>query len=292
MRPDRRKFLTGGAAAASGLLLAGCDRLAYDDRVAGVLESAEALTRSVQRMIVGDALAPEYSEADISPRFKANGTTNPQDTEYLAHVKAGFADYRLSVGGLVERPAQFSLADLRAMPARTQITRHDCVEGWSCIGKWAGVPLRDLLAHVGMKPQARYVVFRCFDDMEAASPQSAPEDDDSETSDTDDEATLTPTSVVTPAGTPPFDAEIGTRYYESLDLRDALHPQTILAYAMNGEALPVAYGAPLRLRVERQLGYKMAKYLRSIELVAEFPRLGRGKGGYWEDRGYEWYAGI
>ncbi len=177
MRPDRRTFLTRGAAIASGLALAGCDRLAASDSVAGVLEKAEALTKAAQRLIVGDALAPEYSEAELSPRFKANGTTDPQDEDYLAHVKAGFADYRLSVGGLVERPLELSLADLRALPSRTQITRHDCVEGWSCIGKWTGAPLREVLGRVGIKQEARYVVFRCFDDMERGD-LSAPEKDD------------------------------------------------------------------------------------------------------------------
>jgi DMSO/TMAO reductase YedYZ molybdopterin-dependent catalytic subunit len=61
---------------------------------------------------------------------------------------------------------------------------------------------------------------------------------------------------------------------------------------MNDKPLPVANGAPLRVRVERQLGYKMAKYIRRIELVSDFAYLGGGKGGFWEDRGYEWYAGI
>ena len=164
----------------------------------------------------------------------------------------GFADWRLEVGGLVERPERLSLSELRSMPARTQITRHDCVEGWSCIGKWKGTPLAALLRRVGLRPAARFVVFRCADTMEDG----------------------------------------GESYYESIGLYDAFHPQTILAYDMNGEPLPVAHGAPLRLRVERQLGYKMAKYVMAIELVDRFSHIGAGQGGYWEDRGYEWYAGI
>jgi DMSO/TMAO reductase YedYZ molybdopterin-dependent catalytic subunit len=298
MRLDRRKFLTRGSAAASTLLLAGCDRIAYDPNVAKVLETAEVLTKSVQRLIIGDALAPEYPEADLSAKFKANGTTNPQDADYLAHVKSGFADYRLAIGGLVERPAEFSLADLRAMPARTQITRHDCVEGWSCIGKWSGVPLRELLDRAGVKSQARYVVLRCFDDMERGYQAAAEKEDadDADASDEDDDegkegAKAAESESAKPVSTDAA-AEIGTRYYESIDLREARHPQTILAYEMNGKTLPVAYGAPLRLRVERQLGYKMAKYVRRIDLVESYADIGRGKGGYWEDRGYEWYAGI
>jgi DMSO/TMAO reductase YedYZ molybdopterin-dependent catalytic subunit len=157
------------------------------------------------------------------------------------------------VGGLVESPLRLSLADLRAMPSRTQITRHDCVEGWSAIGKWTGVPLREVLARARPRANARYVIFRCADPME----------------DGDD-----------------------TNYYESIDMDDAYHPQTILAYDLNGSPLPVPNGAPLRLRVERQLGYKMAKYLMAIELVESFDSIRGGKGGYWEDKGYEWYAGI
>jgi len=165
----------------------------------------------------------------------------------------GFAAYRLEVGGLVERPASLSLADLRALPSRTQITRHDCVEGWSAIGKWKGAKLSALLDIVQPKAAARYVVFHCADPMEND-------------------------------GTSP--------YYESIDFEDAYHPQTILAYELNDKTLPVPNGAPLRLRVERQLGYKHAKYLMRIELVESFTGIAGGKGGYWEDQGYQWYAGI
>ena len=281
MRPDRRKFLTRGAAAASALLLAGCDQLSQAPWFMDAIGSAENLTRHTQRLLMGDALAPEYSEAEISPVFKANGSTNPQDEDYLALVKDNFASWKLGVEGLVERPEQFSLADLRAMPARTQITRHDCVEGWSCIGKWTGVPLAEILNRVGVKPQAKYVVFYAADDMEA----DAEEDDE-------DESDTSAQSRIADADKKPEREDIGSTYYETIELRDAYHPQTILAYEMNGKALTVPYGAPLRLRLERMLGYKMAKYLMRIELVESFADIGRGKGGYWEDRGYDWYAGI
>jgi DMSO/TMAO reductase YedYZ molybdopterin-dependent catalytic subunit len=75
-------------------------------------------------------------------------------------------------------------------------------------------------------------------------------------------------------------------------LEDLYHPQTILAYKLNGKPLDVPHGAPLRLRFERQLGYKHAKYVMAIELVSSLAGIGGGKGGYWEDQGYEWYAGI
>ena len=170
----------------------------------------------------------------------------------------GFADFRLKIDGLVDHPGAWSLADLRAMSSRTQITRHDCVEGWSCIAKWSGVRLAPLLDRVGVKDAARFVVFHCAD-----TP-----DDGSSFGDT-------------PA---PF--------YGSIDLMTARHEQTILAYDMNDSPLGVPYGAPLRLRAERQLGYKMSKYILRIELVDSFAHLGDGRGGYWEDNGYSWWAGI
>jgi len=251
----RRGFLTG-LGAASTALLGGCDDLSDQDWVRRVLDSGETLTRVAQRALLGPkALAREYGEADLSKEFKANGSTDPQEPDYLAHAKNGFADWKLAVGGLVEQPLELSLDELRAMPSRTQITRHDCVEGWSCIGKWKGVPLSAVLDKAKLKGNARYIVFYCADNL--------------------------------------FDTgEEKDRYYESVGLVDAFHPQTILAYEMNDQTLPVAHGAPLRLRVERQLGYKMAKYVMRIEAVDEIATIRGGCGGFWEDLGYEWYAGI
>lgn len=253
---DRRGFLTRAAALGATLSLGGCDALSRSDWFRRVLEGAETLTEAAQRALLGEtSLAREFDEADISPDFRANGSTNPQTAEYRRLATNGFADWRLAVDGLVKRPMRYSLADLRNMPSRTQITRHDCVEGWSSIGKWTGVPLAHVLGLVELRPEARFVVFHCADDLGATL--SLP----------------------------------GT-YYESIGLEDAFHPQTILAYGMNGDTLPVPHGAPLRVRVERQLGYKMAKYLMRIEAVASLDDIAGGRGGYWEDRGYEWYAGI
>lgn len=251
---DRRAFLKRGSVAAlGGAVLTGCDRLAQNDRFQRVLESAEYVNDKVQHLIAPrNAMAREFTEADLSPRFKSNGTRSPDDPEYRRFADNDFADWRLEVGGLVERPMNFSLAELRASPARTQITRHDCVEGWSCIGKWKGARLNAILEQVGPKASARYVVFYCADTLSRS----------------------------------------GGKYYESIDFDDAYHPQTILAYEFNDEVLPIAHGAPLRLRVERQLGYKMAKYITRMELVEDFSHIARGHGGYWEDRGYSWYAGI
>lgn len=249
---DRRGFLARLLAGTSAALLAGCDDVSAKPWLQNVLGKAEQLNRFVQRTLLPhQALAPEFAKADISPVFKANGSTNPLDADYRQLVTENFANWRLVVDGLVDRPLALSLAELQALPARTQITRHDCVEGWSAIAEWTGVPLAALLERAGVQADARYVLFHCADTM-------------------DD----------------------GASYYESVALDDAYHPQTILAYAMNGQPLPVAHGAPMRLRVERQLGYKMAKYVMRIELARSFAHLGEGKGGYWEDRGYEWYAGI
>ncbi|MEW6373460.1 MAG: molybdopterin-binding protein [Pseudomonadota bacterium] len=252
----RRRFLLRSALGAGALALGGCDGPGPEGAAGRLLASAESLTLRTQRLLLGSgALAPEYGEADISPSFRVNGTSLPDSEEYAALLHGRFAGWRLQVDGLVVRPRQFSLAALKLMPSRTQITRHDCVEGWSAIGKWTGVPLAEVLRAVGLLPAARYVVFHCADELEKTLDGSG-------------------------------------RYYESIDLVDAFHPQTLLAYGMNGRDLGVGHGAPLRLRVERQLGYKQAKYLMRIQVVDSLAALWGGQGGYWEDRGYEWYAGI
>jgi len=247
-----RRVLGGGGA----LLVGGCDRLGRNESFASLLSAGETLSRGVRDAVAGSAvtMAQEFTRADLSPSFRGNGNTDPGSDEYKAWAANGFADWRLVVDGLVDSPASLSLAELRAMPSRTQITRHDCVEGWSAIAQWTGVPLARVLEKVKPKPDARYVVFHCADSF-------------------GDEETPAP-------------------YYESIDMHDAYHPQTLLAYGLNDRALPVTNGAPLRLRVERQLGYKHAKYLVRLELVADFAHIGDGKGGYWEDQGYQWYAGI
>ena len=251
---DRRAFLARGLAAAGTALLAGCDDFSGQPVMQRLFAATEALTRISQRALLSPtSLAREYREADISKDFKANGSTNPEDPAYQAHAAEGFASWKLHVGGLVEQPLALSLAELRAMPSRTQITRHDCVEGWSCIGKWKGVPLGAVLERARLKSNAHYVVFYCADTLGLSA---------------DDP------------------------YYESIGLEDAFHAQTILAYEMNDQVLPIPHGAPIRLRVERQLGYKMAKYVMRIEAVERLDDIRGGKGGFWEDRGYEWYAGI
>jgi DMSO/TMAO reductase YedYZ molybdopterin-dependent catalytic subunit len=251
-RVSRRQVVAQLLTGAGAALLAGCEAASRTQWFPKILGVAEHLTRGAQHLLTSRrSMAQEFEEADLSPQFRSNGTSNPNSPAYQAHARSGFADWALQVDGRVASPATLTLAQLRAMPSRTQITRHDCVEGWSAIGKWTGVPLSEVLARVGPSDSARYVVFHCADPMSS-----------------------------------------GDLYYESIDMEDAYHPQTILAYGLNDAVLPIANGAPLRLRLERQLGYKMAKYVMRVELVASFAHLGRGKGGYWEDRGYEWFAGI
>jgi DMSO/TMAO reductase YedYZ molybdopterin-dependent catalytic subunit len=249
---SRRSLIGSLGAGAGGLLLSGCDRLTASPAFRETLRGAEGLTMRAQRLI-GDrgALAREFSASDISPVFRSNGTHVPPGEDYAAHAAANFANWRLVIDGLVNRPLSLSLAEIMALPRRTQITRHDCVEGWSAIGQWTGTPLPLLLRAADLRTGARYLVFHGADRYSTGF------------------------------------------YYESIDLIDGFHPQTILAWGLNGHRLPVVNGAPLRLRVERQLGYKQAKYVQRIEAVATLAGIGGGKGGYWEDTNdYEWYAGI
>lgn len=249
--PLRRRLIASVGAGGLGVLLAGCDRLNRSPTFRSILSVGEDANYHAQRVLGRKAMAMEFSPGDLSPYFRSNGTAMPGSPEYQRHLARSFADWRLRVDGLVTRPLELSLETLRSFPQRTQITRHDCVEGWSAIGQWTGPQLGHLLRVAGLRGQARYIVFYCADDIG------------------------------------------GMPYYESIDLDDAFHPQTILAHKLNGAPLPVRNGAPLRLRVERQLGYKQAKYVMRIEARARLDDIYGGKGGMWEDRsGYQWYAGT
>ncbi len=243
----RRLFLASAIST-----LAGCgpvsSALNENEGVRRVLASAEALNHA---LIGTRGLAREYRERDVDRHFRVNGFATPSDMRYMDLVVGNFAAYRLVVDGAVERPQAFTLAELARMTQRTQITRHDCVEGWSAIGKWSGVPLGTLLDAVAPRSDARYVIFRCMDNDGA-----------------------------------------GNLYYESLDLHQARHPQALLATRLNDAPLDPDHGAPVRLRVPTQLGYKSAKWIARLEVVGSFANIYAGHGGYWEDQGYEWYAGI
>jgi len=244
----RRNLLVGMA----GLLAAGCSKISKSDAGSSLMSSAQDWHRKAHRALAGkQALAKEYPRSAISPTFRGNGSRTVDSDYYRKQLASGFADWQLEVRGLVDTPLTLSLDNLRKLPQRTQVTRHDCVEGWSAIGEWTGVQLSLLLDAAGIQETAKFIVFRCADTLS------------------------------------------GGDYYESIDMVDAYHPQTIVAHMLNGEPIPEQNGAPLRMRVERQLGYKHPKYLTAIEAVASFDDIGEGGGGYWEDRsGYQWYAGI
>jgi DMSO/TMAO reductase YedYZ molybdopterin-dependent catalytic subunit len=245
----KRKLFVVGA----GALLSGCapigSALNNSQRVRDVLSVAEKLSFSG----IGNsgALAKEYRESDISPVFRIDSLPTPTDSAYEMMMATHFKAFRLRVDGAVARPRSFSLAQLSRFRQVTQITRHDCVEGWSVIGKWSGVRLGDVIDSAQPRRDARFAVFHCMD--------------------RDDQ---------------------GAFYYESLDLVQAHHPQAVLATSLNGVALDPDHGAPVRLHVATQLGYKSAKWVQRIEIVSSFAKIAGGHGGYWEDQGYEWYAGM
>jgi DMSO/TMAO reductase YedYZ molybdopterin-dependent catalytic subunit len=188
----------------------------------------------------------ELTEKDISPYFWANGTM-PNSKEYDGLVADEFATYRLRISGLVESPQEFSLAELKAMPKQEQIPTHFCIQGWSGVAKWGGVPMRHILELVRPAPQARYAVFYSL-----------------------------------------ADGADGGRYYDVHQIHNMRHRLTLLAYEMNGAPLSVLHGAPLRLRCENELGFKMVKWVTAIEFVEDFAHLGAGQGGYNED--HEFYG--
>ncbi len=247
----RRKFLTAAPLVTAGLWLGACDQRENAPAFRKLLDLGRSMTMHGQRLILQHKpLVRELRPDQISAYFQPNGTAMPAGDVYKQWLENDFRDWRLQVDGLVDRPLSLSLDQLKAMPARTQITQHNCDEGWTAVGQWTGVPLGHVLQLARLQPDARFIIFHCADNIR------------------------------------------GTWYYESIDLFDAFHPQTILAYGMNGGPVPVGNGAPLRLRVELQIGYKNAKYLKRIEVASSLAHVGGGEGGYWEDKGFQWYAGL
>jgi len=244
----RRRALIAGLGAAGGLLLPRFLK-GLPPTYGHILRMGDNLTYAAHRVLLpSQTLVREFSHKDISS-FPAIGTTNPgaldkpnRSDAYAQLQKGAFADWRLSVTGLVASPGGYSLADLKRFPSRTQVTRHTCEEGWSAIAEWSGVPLRRVLEAARMRPEARWVNFYSYDG-----------------------------------------------WIDSIDLLDALHPQTLLAYGMNGRDLSVPHGAPVRLRVETQLGYKSMKFLERIVVRDTFDD--GGKQGNIQN-GWAWYAGI
>jgi DMSO/TMAO reductase YedYZ molybdopterin-dependent catalytic subunit len=247
---SRRELISAGlaAAGASGLAVAArlADRygLIAPDR-GGIYGPGKALTYASQRLLTRHSLAREFPRSQISKAPFANGRP-PRIPAYERLQAGAFADWRLSVDGMVARPASFSLAELRSYPSRSQITHLACEEGWSFIAEWTGAPLSQVLSVVGILPQARYVVY--------------------------------------------FSIQPG--WWDSVDMDDALHPQTLVTYGMNGGELPVGHGGPIRLRVPRQLGYKSVKYVTRLTVTDSLKGFGKGLGSAAPENGYSWYAGI
>jgi DMSO/TMAO reductase YedYZ molybdopterin-dependent catalytic subunit len=252
MKPiSRRNLITGGIAATAGAAgITAATRLTRKYGLippdhAGCYGAGETLTYAAQRILTAHSMAREFPPSLISKAPFANPTA-PLGDVFAQHQVEGFANWRLSISGLVERPTSFSLADLEKFPSRSHITEIACEEGWSYIAQWTGAALVDVLNAVGFKPQARYVVYYAIE----------------------------------------------KPWWESIDMADALHPQTLLSYGMNGGELPVPFGGPLRIRVPRQLGYKSVKYITHITVTDTLKNLGKGLGSASPEAGYSWYAGI
>jgi DMSO/TMAO reductase YedYZ molybdopterin-dependent catalytic subunit len=248
---SRRKFITTGLAVAAGATgIGAAARLAQRHGLippdaGGFYGPGETLTYAAQRLLTRHSLAREFSRGQISKDPFAN-EVSPLGEEFKRLQAAGFADWRVTVDGMVAQPASFSLAEIRSFPTSTQITMIGCEEGWTYIAEWTGVPLSYVLERVGALPQVRYVVYR----------------------------------------------SIQPDWWESIDMADALHPQTLLTHRMNGNELPVPFGGPLRLRVPRQLGYKSVKYINRLTLTDNLKPFGKGLGSASPEAGYAWYAGI
>jgi DMSO/TMAO reductase YedYZ molybdopterin-dependent catalytic subunit len=252
MKPiSRRKLIATGLAATAGVAgLAAADRLARRYGLIppdhdGVYGAGETLTYAAQRLLTAHSLAREFPRSVISKAPFANETAPPSE-EFKRHQAVGFADWRLAVDGMVSHPLSLSVADLRRLSQRSQITEVVCEEGWSYIAEWIGTPLSEVLKEAGVLPQARYIVY----------------------------------------------FSIQHDWWESIDMADALHPQTFLTWGMNDGDLPVSFGGPLRLRVPRQLGYKSVKYIVRLTATDSMKHFGKGLGSASPEAGYAWYAGI
>ncbi len=248
---SRRKLIIGGLAATAGVSALGvAARMAQKYGLVppdhgGIYGLGETLTYASQRLLTRHSLAREFSRSQISNPPFANQVAPPNEA-YKRLQAGGFADWRLTIDGMVARPGSFSLAQLKSYPSRSQITHLACEEGWSYIAEWIGVPLSHVLDVVGVHPEAKYVAYFSID----------------------------------------------PDWWESMDMADAMHPQTFLTYGMNGNELPFGNGGPLRMRVPRQLGYKSVKYITHLTVTDSMKHFGKGLGSASPEGGYAWYAGI
>jgi len=247
----RRKLIKTGVAAATGVAGLGAAAglakhygLIPPDH-GGFLGVGETLNYAAYRLLTDRSMAREFAPSEISTTPLANEMP-PLNDAFMKLQAGGFADWRLTVDGMVDRPGTFSLEQLKSYPSRSQITQLACEEGWSYVAEWTGVPLSHVLDLAGIQPQARYVVYFSID----------------------------------------------PDWWDSIDMGDALHPQTYLAYAMNGGELPVGNGGPLRMRVPRQLGYKNVKFITRLTITDDLQKFGKGLGSASPEEGYSWFAGI
>lgn len=248
---SRRKLIVTGVAAAAGVSGLGvAARLAERYGLIppdheGLFGPGETLTYASMRLLTKHSLAREFSRSQISKRPLPNEIA-PLGDDFQRLQRGGFVDWRVAVDGMVERPASFSVAQLKSYPSHSQITEVVCEEGWSYIAEWNGVRLSHILEMVGTHPQAKYVVYY----------------------------------------------SIQSDWWESMDMADAMHPQTFVTYGMNGDDLPVGNGGPIRIRVPRQLGYKSVKFITRITITDDMKKFGKGLGSASPEAGYAWYAGI
>jgi DMSO/TMAO reductase YedYZ molybdopterin-dependent catalytic subunit len=232
-RLDRRMMLKHSLSVGALTMLTGCN-LQDGDAVDRVLWAMSRWNDRVQAWLFDPKrLAPIYPPSAITEPFPFNAFYPVDDAPEIDGD-----DYALEVSGRVGDKQSWTLGKLRALPQEQQITRLICIEGWSAIGQWSGVPLRLFLERVGADLRSRYVGFKCAD-----------------------------------------------RYYGSIDMASALHPQTILALDYGNAPLPPKYGYPMRLRLPTKLGFKSAKHIVAIFVTNDYP------GGYWDDQGYNWFSG-
>lgn len=245
-RISRRTLLTAGlsfTAGAAGVLSARRAGLIPPDAL-GPYGAGNSLNYAAHRLLVRDSLAREFGRDRISKPFP--NSTAPKQDDYQRHLASGFRDWTLTIDGLVERPASYTLDGLKRLPVSSQITQLTCEEGWSFIAEWTGVALRHVLQLAGLKSSARHVAYISLEE----------------------------------------------GWWDSIDIGEALHPQTLVTYGMNGADLPVGHGGPLRVRVPRQLGYKNVKYISRITVLDDIRKFKNGKGSSSPDFGYSWFAGI
>jgi DMSO/TMAO reductase YedYZ molybdopterin-dependent catalytic subunit len=231
---SRRQFLRTVTSLGALALLSGCD-VRDGASAERVLRKISEFNDWVQaRLFNPSRLAPTYPDSAVTRPFPFNAFYTEAEAPDIDEER-----YRLIVDGRVANKQPWTLTALAALPQETQITRLVCVEGWSAIGKWTGVPLRAFLERIDADLTSKYVHFVCAEG-----------------------------------------------YSSSIDMPTALHPQTQMTLEFDGETLPTRLGFPLRMRIPTKLGFKNPKHVIGLAVLNNYT------GGYWEDRGYNWFSGL